>query len=347
MPVTPRTTPHTPQRIASDITALIGRTPLVELHSFSAGESGGAATPGTARARLVAKLESFNPGGSVKDRIGLAMIAAAEEDGRLRPGTRIIEPTSGNTGIALALVAAVRGYRLTLVMPETASVERRHLMAAYGAQIVLTPAAQGMRGAIARAEELCAATPGAFMPQQFRNPANPAVHRATTGEEIWEACEGRVDALVCGVGTGGTLTGAGGLLKERRPETWVVAVEPAASPVLSGGQPGPHPLQGLGAGFVPAVLERGLIDEVIPVAADDAFSAMRQLAAREGILAGPSSGAAVYAAARIACRERFAGGTVVVVLPDTGERYLSTGLFPDAAAAVVAPGTGPGPAAEL
>lgn len=311
------------QSVARDITGLIGQTPLVELHSFGAG------------ARLLAKLESFNPGGSVKDRIGLAMIAAAEQEGSLRPGATIIEPTSGNTGIALAMVSAVRGYRLVLVMPASASVERRQVMAAYGAEIVLTPAAKGMLGAIAQAEALLASRPGAFMPQQFRNPANPAVHRATTGEEIWTACAGRVDAFVAGVGTGGTLTGAGGLLKERLPSVWITAVEPAASPVLSGGTAGPHPLQGIGAGFIPDVLDREVIDEIIAVSAEDAFAAARQLAAKEGILAGPSSGAAVHAAAVLGGRARFRDKTIVVVLPDTGERYLSTGIFPDAAKAIV------------
>ncbi len=301
--------------IAADVTALIGHTPMVALRSF--GD----------QARLVAKLESFNPGGSVKDRIGLAMIAAGEREGHIQAGTTIIEPTSGNTGIGLAMVAAVRGYHLVLVMPESASMERRQLLAAYGAELVLTPAAGGMRGAVARAAELAAATPGAFMPQQFRNPANPAVHAQTTAEEIWEACGGEIDALVVGVGTGGTLTGVGHVLKERRPGVLVAAVEPAASPVLSGGAPGGHPLQGIGAGFVPEILDRALIDEVITVEAADAFVAARQLARREGIVAGPSSGAAVHAAAQVANRPAFRGKTVVTVLPDTGERYLSTTLF--------------------
>lgn len=315
--------------IAPDVTRLIGKTPLVALRTF-AGE-----------AQILAKLEAFNPGGSVKDRIGLAMIDAAEREGRLRPGALIIEPTSGNTGVALALVAAVRGYRLILVMPESFSVERRQIMAAYGAQIILTPRANGIPGALARAAALMEEHPGAFMPQQFRNPANPAVHRSTTGEEIWAATEGRVDAFVSGVGTGGTLTGAGGLLKERRSDLWVVAVEPAASPVLSGGAPAPHPLQGIGAGFVPEVLDRGLIDEVMTVEAAQAFAATRQLARSEGILAGPSSGAAVAAATRLAARPRFHGKTIVVVLPDTGERYLSNGIFPSAEDAILEQ---PGPA---
>lgn len=303
--------------VAKDITAVVGRTPLVELHAF-----------GT-EARLLAKLESFNPGGSVKDRIALAMVSAAEREGRLRPGGTIIEPTSGNTGIGLAIVAAVRGYHLILVMPDSMSMERRQLLAAYGARIVLTPAAKGMSGAVAEAERLLAAQPDAFMPQQFRNPANPAIHRVTTAEEIWDACKGQVDALVSGVGTGGTLTGVGSVLKERRPGVWVVAVEPAASPVLSGGAPGKHPLQGIGPGFVPEVLDRSLIDEVITVSADDAFAAARRLASSEGILAGPSSGAAVHAAQQLASKPKFQGRTIVVVLPDTGERYLSTGLFPE------------------
>lgn len=304
-------------RVAADITGLIGETPMVELHGWGGN------------ARLLAKLESMNPGGSVKDRIGLAMVAAAEREGRIGPGSTIVEPTSGNTGIALAMVCAVRGYRLVLVMPESMSVERRKVMAAHGARLVLTPAAQGMRGALARAQAIVDDTPGAFMPQQFQNPANPEIHRATTGPEIWEACGGEVDALVCGVGTGGTLTGAGGLLRERRPGIRIVAVEPSASAVLSGGAPGPHPLQGIGAGFVPEVLDRTLVDEVIAVTAEDAFAAARRLAAREGILAGPSSGAAVHAAALVAARPEFAGRTVVVVLPDTGLRYLSTALFPE------------------
>jgi cysteine synthase A len=306
-------------QLARDVTELIGRTPLVELRSF-----GGAA-------RVVAKLESFNPGGSVKDRIGLAMVEAAERDGRLRPGGTIVEPTSGNTGIALAMVGAVRGYRVVLVMPESASRERRQIMAAFGAEIRLTPAAEGMRGAVAEAERLVAAIPGAFMPQQFRNPANPAVHERTTAEEIWTALDGAVDAFVGGVGTGGTVTGVGRVLKARRPGAYVVAVEPAASPVLSGGQPGRHPIQGIGAGFVPEVFDRSVVDEIVQVTADDAFAAARQLARREGILAGPSSGAAAHAAQLVAARPAFRGGTVVVVLPDTGERYLSTDLFPDTA----------------
>jgi len=307
-------------RVATDITQLIGGTPLVELHAF--GDN----------ARILAKLESFNPGGSVKDRIGLSMIAAAERDGSLKAGDTIVEATSGNTGIALAMVAAVRGYHLILVMPESASLERRGIMAAYGAELVLTPAKEGMRGAVARADAI-AAERTAFVPHQFQNPANPAVHRETTGEEIWEATGGQIDALVSGVGTGGTVTGAGGLLKERKPGLHVAAVEPAASPVLSGGTHSPHPLQGIGAGFVPEILDRSVLDEVIQVQSADALEAARKLARREGILAGPSSGAAAHAASVLAARPEFAGKTVVVVLPDTGERYLSTGLFAEAQAA--------------
>ncbi len=310
-------------RVAKDITGLIGDTPLVELHAFGSN------------ARLLAKLESFNPGGSVKDRIGLSMIAAAERDGRLHPGDTIIEATSGNTGIALAMVSAVRGYRLVLVMPESFSVERRSIMAAYGAEFVLTPAKEGMRGAIARADAL-AAEQKAFVPRQFRNPANPAVHRETTGEEIWEATGGQIDALVSGVGTGGTVTGAGGLLKQRKPAIHIAAVEPAASPVLSGGTHSPHPLQGIGAGFIPEILDRSVLDEVLQVQTADALEAARRLARKEGILAGPSSGAAAHAASVLAARPEFAGKTVVVVLPDTGERYISTGLFGEAQAAPAA-----------
>ncbi len=314
---------------AADITQLIGNTPMVALHSFGDG------------ARILAKLEAFNPGGSVKDRIGLAMIAAAEREGALRPGGVLVEPTSGNTGIALAMVAAVRGYRLILTMPETASAERRALLQAYGAEVILTPGPLGMRGAVERAGAIAAEIPGAVLPQQFRNPANPAVHRQTTAEEIWQACGSELDILVAGIGTGGTISGVGAVLKGRRPQLRVVGVEPADSPVLSGGSPGPHPLQGIGAGFVPEVLDRSVIDEIIAMPAAEAMAAARQLARREGILAGPSSGAAVAAAARVAAREAGAGKTIVVVLPDTGERYLSTGLFavaPEADAASGQPG---------
>ena len=311
---------------ASDITQLIGNTPMVVLHSFGDG------------ARILAKLEAFNPGGSVKDRIGLAMIAAAEREGALRPGGVLVEPTSGNTGIALAMVAAVRGYRLILTMPETASAERRALLQAYGAEVILTPGPLGMRGAVEQAGIIAAGIPGAVLPQQFRNPANPAVHRETTAEEIWQACGLELDVLVAGIGTGGTISGVGAVLKGRQPRLYVVGVEPADSPVLSGGNPGPHPLQGIGAGFVPEVLDRTVIDEIIAMPTAEAMAAARQLARREGILAGPSSGAAVAAAARIAARGAFVGKTIAVVLPDTGERYLSTGLF------AVAPEQGAPPA---
>jgi cysteine synthase A len=281
--------------------------------------------PGT----VLGKLESANPAGSVKDRIGVAMVDAAERDGALPPGGTIIEPTSGNTGIALAMVAAARGYRLILAMPESMSLERRRLLKALGAELVLTPAAEGMPGAIAGAEELLGATPGAVMPQQFKNPANPEAHRRTTAEEIWRDTGGDVAAFVAGVGTGGTLTGVGSALKERAPGIRVVAVEPADSPVLSGGQPGKHGIQGIGAGFVPEVLDRGLIDEVIAVQAGDALETSRRLGRREGILAGISAGANVWAALAVAGREEMRGKNVVTVLCDTGERYLSTELFPE------------------
>ncbi|HEX5739918.1 MAG TPA: cysteine synthase A [Pilimelia sp.] len=302
--------------VHDSVLELIGRTPLVALHRF------GAALPAT----LVAKLESANPGGSVKDRIALAMIEAAEAAGTLAPGGAVVEATSGNTGIGLALVAAAKGYRLTLTMPESMSVERRALLAAYGAQLVLTPAADGMPGAIAMAEEL-AATHGWFLPRQFDNPANPRVHAETTALEIWSDTDGRVDALVAGVGTGGTVTGVAQVLRAKNPDLRVFAVEPAESPVLSGGQKGPHGIQGLGAGFVPSILDRGAYDEVLRVDVDTARATARRLARTEGIVAGVSSGAALTAAAIVAARRAFAGRTVVVVLPDTGERYLSTPLF--------------------
>lgn len=304
-------------RIVEDITGLVGNTPLVRLNRITAGLS----------ADVLAKLECFNPGGSVKDRVGLAMIRAAERDGLLSDGAVIIEPTSGNTGIALALVAAAKGYRLVLTMPETMSIERRKLLAAYGAEIVLTPGAEGMKGAIRRAEELAAQTPHSFVPQQFKNPANPETHRRTTAEEIWNDTDGKVDILVSGVGTGGTITGISEVLKQRRPEIRTIAVEPADSPVLSGGGPGPHKIQGIGAGFVPDVLNREIIDEIVRVTTDQAFAAARRLAREEGILAGISSGAAAHAALAAAARPENRGKTVVVVLPDTGERYLSTELF--------------------
>ncbi|MBX5466972.1 MAG: cysteine synthase A [Firmicutes bacterium] len=301
------------------MTALIGNTPLVRLRRLSE----------TTGAEVVGKLEGFNPAGSVKDRIGLSMIEAAEREGRLDRDTVIIEPTSGNTGIALALVAAVKGYRLILTMPESASLERRELLHAYGAELVLTPAAQGMQGAIRKAEELAAQLPKAFIPQQFQNPANPAVHRATTAEEIWRDTDGRVEVLVAGVGTGGTISGVSEVLKARKPGFWSVAVEPAASPVLSGGKPGIHKIQGIGAGFVPAVYRADLVDEVVAVSNEDAFFEARRIAREEGILVGISSGAALKAAAVVLSRPQHRGKLAVVILPDNGERYLSTALFAD------------------
>ncbi|MFC4057760.1 cysteine synthase A [Planomonospora corallina] len=302
--------------IHPDVLSLIGRTPLVRLARF------GVDLPG----RLVAKLESANPGGSVKDRIARAMIEAAEDAGRLAPGDHVVEPTSGNTGIGLAMVAAAKGYRLTLTMPESMSLERRALLAAYGADLVLTPAAAGMRGAVAEASRL-AAEHGWFMPQQFANPANPDVHLRTTGQEIWEDTAGEVDALVAGVGTGGTVTGVGRFLKDKKPGVRVVAVEPAESPVLSGGTAGPHGIQGIGAGFVPEVLDTGVYDEVLRVSVEEARDDARRLARTEGILAGVSGGAALSAATAVAARPENEGRLIVVVLPDTGERYLSTPLF--------------------
>jgi cysteine synthase A len=301
---------------ADTVLELIGRTPVVRLQRMP--------VPGSAT--VWAKLERANPGGSVKDRIGLAMIKAAERDGLLKPSGVIIEPTSGNTGIGLAMVAAVKGYRLILTMPDTLSVERRTLLAAYGAELVLTPGAEGMKGAIAKAEELVRENPGSFMPQQFKNLANPEVHRRTTAVEILDQVEGPIHAFVAGVGTGGTLTGVGEVLKERYPAVQVVAVEPANSPVLSGGQPGPHKIQGIGAGFVPDVLNKDVVDEIITVANEEALETARRLAREEGLLVGISSGAAAFAALRMAARLGD-GQTVVVILPDTGERYLSTELF--------------------
>jgi cysteine synthase A len=306
-------------KIADDITQLIGHTPLVRLQRIAAGLD----------VELLAKLESWNPCSSVKDRIGLAMIDAAERDGRLKPGGTIIEPTSGNTGIALAFVAARRGYKLILTMPESMSIERRQMLAAFGAQLVLTPREKGMAGAVEQAERLLADHPGAFLPRQFDNPANPEIHRRTTAEEIWADTDGRVDLFVSGVGTGGTLTGVGQVLKERKPSVTCFAVEPSSSAVLSGGRPGPHALQGLGPGFVPQVLDRTVIDEVIRVTNDDAAVMSRRLAREEGILSGISSGAAVWAAHRIAKRQGSRGKVIVVILPDFGERYLSTSLFQD------------------
>ena len=303
--------------IAKNILEKVGGTPLVEISSKL--NKGGA--------KVLAKVEFFNPGGSVKDRIALAMVEAAEKDGTLKPGATIIEPTSGNTGVGLALVSAVRGYRLILTMPETMSIERRKLAAAYGAEIVLTPGADGMKGAIAKAEALRDATPGAVILQQFENPANPARHEATTGPEIWEATGGDVAAFVAGVGTGGTLSGVGRFLKSKNGAVKVFAVEPDTSPVLSGGKAGPHKLQGIGAGFIPKTLDTGVYDEVVTVAADAAGETARAAAAREGLLVGISSGAALWAALELSKRAEFAGKTIVVLLPDTGERYPSTWLF--------------------
>ena len=305
------------ERIATDLTALVGNTPLVRLSRF------GKDLP----AELIGKVEAFNPGSSVKDRIGVAMIDAAEKSGELAPGSTIVEPTSGNTGIALAWVAAIRGYRLILTMPDTMSVERRSVLSAFGAEIVLTEGSKGMKGAIAKAQSILAEIDGAFMPQQFANPANPAIHRTTTAEEIWRDTGGRIDFLVAGVGTGGTITGAGSALKEKNPELIVIAVEPEGSPVLSGGQPGPHKIQGIGAGFIPEILDRSAIDQVETVGNDEAMACARELARSEGLLVGISCGAAAAVARRVAARSENSGKRVVVVLPDTGERYLSTPLF--------------------
>ena len=298
---------------------LIGRTPLLELTHIEAAEG--------LQARVLAKLESFNPGGSVKDRVAKAMLDEAEASGKLKPGSVIIEPTSGNTGIGLAMMAAARGYRAVIVMPETMSIERRLLLKAYGAELVLTPGSQGMQGAIDKAEELAAQTPGSFVAGQFVNPANPAAHEATTGPEIWQDTDGQVDIFVAGAGTGGTVTGVGRYLKAQNPAVQVVAVEPAGSPVLGGGKAGPHGLQGIGAGFVPAVLDTTVYDEVLPVTEADAYAAGRLLGRKEGVLAGISSGAALWAALQLAKRPQNAGKTIVVLLPDTGDRYLSTPLF--------------------
>ena len=306
--------------IKDSVTELIGTTPLVRLNRM------GKDLPG----RVVVKLEFFNPGGSVKDRIGWSMIEAAEAEGVLTSGKTILEPTSGNTGIALAMVAAARGYRCVLVMPDTMSIERRKLLRAFGAELVLTPGAEGMKGAIAKAEALAASDPNYFLPQQFTNPANPAVHRRTTAEEIWSDTDGKVDVLVAGVGTGGTITGVGEVLKERKPSFRVVAVEPSDSPVLAGGDPGPHKLQGIGAGFVPEVLNRDIIDEVVGVKHEDAGEVARRLAREEGLLAGISSGAAVWAALQVAARPEMEGKLIVAILPSTGERYLSTWLWDEA-----------------
>jgi len=306
--------------IARNITELVGRTPLVSINRLGAGLPG----------RIVAKLESFNPCSSVKDRIGLSMIEAAERDGRITPDTVLLEPTSGNTGIGLAFVAAQRGYRLVLTMPETMSIERRKILTAFGAELVLTPGPEGIPGAIRRAEALAASDPRYLMLQQFSNPANPDVHRRTTAEEIWTDTDGQVDILVCGVGTGGTVTGVAEVIKPRKPSLWVVAAEPSSSPVLSGGKAGPHKIQGWGPGFVPQVLRTDLIDEIITVTNEDSGAVARRLAKEEGILSGISCGGAMWAALEVARRPESSGKLIVVVLPDTGERYLSTWLFEEA-----------------
>lgn len=307
------------KKIVNSVLELVGDTPMVELERL--GRDAGAV------ARVVAKVELFNPAGSVKDRVALAMVERAEADGALRPGATIIEPTSGNTGVGLALVSALKGYRLILTMPETMSVERRRLVAAYGAKVVLTPGAEGMKGAIARAQALREEIPGSVILQQFENPANPARHYRTTAEEIWRDTEGGIDLFVAGVGTGGTVSGTGRRLKELNPAVRIAAVEPASSPVLSGGAPGAHKIQGIGAGFVPGNYDPSVVDLVVPVADDEAIATARLLASREGLLVGISSGAAAYAALQLAKREEYRGKTIVVLLPDTGERYLSTLLY--------------------
>ena len=306
-------------KIYTSVDQLIGRTPLLELARLERQEG--------LEARILAKLEYLNPAGSVKDRVAKAMLDDAEQRGILKPGATVIEPTSGNTGIGLASVAAARGYQVVIVMPDTMSLERRQLMKAYGARLVLTPGAQGMAGAIQKAEELAAETPGSFIPGQFDNPANPAAHRAATGPEIWEDTDGDIDIFVAGVGTGGTITGVGGYLKEKDPSIWVVAVEPATSPLLSQGRSGPHGIQGIGANFVPGALDTGVYDEVIPVEDQDAYAAGRLLGRTEGVLVGISSGAALWAAIQLAKRPENKGRTIVVLLPDTGDRYLSTEMF--------------------
>ena len=304
------------EKIYNDILEKIGKTPLVRINKLNRGN-----------AEVLVKVEYFNPAGSVKDRIAIGMIEAAEKAGKIAPGALIIEPTSGNTGIGLALVAAVKGYRLILTMPDTMSIERRKLLAAYGAELVLTEGALGMKGAIAKAEELAETHPGSFIPQQFDNPANPEYHKQTTAEEIWQDAGGRVDAFVAGVGTGGTLTGVGEVLKARNPDVKLIAVEPSDSPVLSGGRPGPHKIQGIGAGFVPSVLDTQIIDEIFPVGAEDAGDTARAAAKQEGLLVGISSGAALFAALELSKRPEYAGKRIIALLPDTGERYLSGWLF--------------------
>jgi cysteine synthase A len=308
-------------RIADDVTQLVGNTPLVRLRRLTEGT----------RADVVAKLEYYNPAHSVKDRIGVSMIDAAEKAGKIKPDTIILEPTSGNTGISLAFVCAARGYKLTITMPETMSKERRILLKAYGAELILTPGSEGISGAIKRAEELAASDSRYFIPQQFNNPANPEIHRKTTAEEIWRDTDGKVDFLVAGIGTGGTITGVGEVIKARKPSFKAIAVEPDASAVLSGGPKGPHPIQGIGAGFVPAVLNTKIYDEIIRVKNDDAFATARRAAREEGLLVGISSGAAIWAAVEVARRKENAGKLIVVIVPSFGERYLSTALFADLA----------------
>ncbi|WP_285716664.1 cysteine synthase A [Pelosinus sp. IPA-1] len=306
-------------KIAKSLTDLIGNTPLLELSNYNGTKN--------LNAKVIAKLEYFNPMGSVKDRVGYAMIVDGEEKGLIREGTVIVEPTSGNTGIGLAFAATAKGYKLILTMPDTMSIERRNLLKALGAEIVLTPGTQGMKGAIAKAEELLEEFPNSYMPQQFKNLANPAIHRKTTAQEIWQDTEGHVDIFVAGVGTGGTITGVGQVLKEKNPAVKIVAVEPSDSPVLSGGKPGPHKIQGIGAGFVPDIFNPAVVDEIIKVENQDAFKTARDLAKVEGLLVGISSGAALFAATQLALRPENKGKSIVVLLPDTGERYLSTPLF--------------------